>query len=68
MTVSEQLREAIRNYYSVNRLAEDSGVSQSSLQRFMTEQRDLRLETVERLCEFLGLELTAKAYTELRER
>jgi DNA-binding Xre family transcriptional regulator len=66
MTVSEQLREAIRQYDSVNALAADSGVSQSSLQRFVTEERDLRLETVDRLCQYLRLELTPTARTETR--
>jgi plasmid maintenance system antidote protein VapI len=58
MKISERLREAIRRYDSVNSLAEDSGVSQSSLQRFVTEERGLTIENVDRLCEFFGLELT----------
>ena len=58
MSISDQLRDAIRNYGSVNAVARDSGVSQSGLQRFVTEQRDLRLETAARLAEFFGMRLT----------
>ena len=58
MTISEQLRRAIRNYGSVYAVARDSGVSQSALQRFVTEERDLYLSTVDRLCEFFRMRLT----------
>jgi len=57
MSISDQLRAAILNYESVNALAEDSGVSQSVLQRFVAEERDVRLATVDRLAAFFGLEL-----------
>jgi transcriptional regulator with XRE-family HTH domain len=42
---------------SVNSLAKQSGVPQPVLQRFLSGQRSLTLETVEKLCVFLGLEL-----------
>ena len=58
MTISDQLRDAIRKYGSVYAVARDSGVSQSGLQRFVTEQRDLRLETADRLADFFGMRLT----------
>ena len=57
MSLSEQLREAIRSYGSVYAVARDSGVSQSALQRFVTEERDVYLETADRLAEFFDLEL-----------
>lgn len=57
MTLSEQLREAIRTYGSVYAVARDSGVSQSVLQRFVTEERDVYLETADRLADFFELEL-----------
>jgi len=58
MSISTQLREAIRRYGSVYAVARDSGVSQPALQRFMTEERDLYLGTVDRLCEFFQMRLT----------
>ena len=57
MAISDQLREAIRRYGSVYAVARDSGVPQSVLQRFVTEERDIRLETADRLAEFFGLHL-----------
>ena len=58
MMISDQLRRAIRNYGSVYAVARDSGVSQSALHRFVTEERDLHLSTADRLCEFFGMRLT----------
>ncbi len=58
MSISDQLREAIRKYGSLYAVARDSGVSESSLQRFMTHQRDIYLETADRLCELFGMHLT----------
>ena len=58
MSISDQLREAIRNYGSMYAVSRDSGVSESSLHRFMTHQRDLYLETVDRLCELFEMHLT----------
>jgi len=42
---------------SVNSLAKQSGVSQPVLHRFLSGQRGLKLDTAEKLCVFLGLEL-----------
>ncbi len=58
MTISQQLRDAIRNYGSVYAVARDSGVSQSALNRFATGERGLQLETADRLASFLGMRLT----------
>jgi len=68
MAVSEQLREAIQNYGSVYAVARDSGVSQSALQRFVTEERDLYLATADRLCEFFGMHLTRPKSTRANGR
>lgn len=58
MAISDQLRDAICNYGSLYAVARDSGVSYGIIQRFMTDQRDIRLETADRLCEMLGMRLT----------
>ena len=58
MSLSKQLRAAIKAYGSTNAVACDSGVSQSALQRFVTEERDLYLATADRLAEFFGMRLT----------
>ena len=62
MTVSEQLRNAIEativRGVTLYRIAKDSDVNWSALQRFVTdEQKEVRTGTVDRLCEYLGLEL-----------
>lgn len=55
--LSETLREAIRNSsMSIYRLAKEAGVSPAVITRFLKGQRDLRLSTVERIAEVLGLE------------
>jgi hypothetical protein len=58
--ISDQLRTAIRKYGSVYSVARDSGVAQPVVNRFVRRQRDLKLRTVDRLCDFLGLELKPK--------
>jgi plasmid maintenance system antidote protein VapI len=42
---------------SINAVAKEAKVNQSILQRFVTGQRGLKLDTAERLCSHLGLEL-----------
>jgi len=44
---------------SVNAAASESGVPQAVLQRFVTGQRGITLDTAERLCAYLNLELRA---------
>ena len=58
MTISEQLRDAIKDYGSVYVVARVSGISQSALNRFATGERGLQLDTAERLAAFLGMRLT----------
>ena len=62
MTVSAQLKAAIEardaTFY---RIAKDAEVNWSALQRFVDGTRpDFRISTVDRLCEYLGLELQPK--------
>jgi hypothetical protein len=42
---------------TVNALAVRSGVKQASLFRFVSNGKDLRLESVQKLCDALGLHL-----------
>jgi hypothetical protein len=68
MSLSDQLREAIRNYGSVYAVARDSGVSQPVLQRFVTDQRDMYLKTADRLAEFFEMKLTRPKRTKPSKR
>jgi transcriptional regulator with XRE-family HTH domain len=55
----EQLKEAIRQHPgSLNQLGIASGVDTSQLSRFIRGQRNLSLESAEKLCQFLHLRLT----------
>lgn len=57
-TISEQLKSAISEYGDTPyALAKASGVSQAALSRFINGERGLTLDSVEKLCEVLGLEL-----------
>ena len=58
MAISDQLREAMQGYESINRVAKDSGISQPILHRFYHGERDLRLETADKLAAFFGMRLT----------
>jgi len=63
MSISEQLRQAIEKspetYY---RIAKDAGIDWGTLQRFVDGSRpNIRIETVDKLGAYLGLELTATA-------
>jgi hypothetical protein len=64
MTVSEQLRrelEKATRRQTLYTIAKESGVSWRVLQRFLTGERpELRTGTVDRLCEYFGLELSRK--------
>ena len=44
---------------SQNEIARESGVAQAIVNRFVTGQRGLTLDTADRLCEVLGLVLVA---------
>jgi len=56
--LKEQIREAIlATGESINAFAHRAGVDQAQVQRFMTGERDIRLETAEKIVAALGLEL-----------
>ena len=59
MTLSEDLREAIvtsgKSHY---RLAQEAGITPGVISRFVSGERDLRLETASKLAELLGIRLT----------
>lgn len=58
-TISEQLKAAINGYAGTPyALALASGVSQAALSRFLSGERGLTLDSVDKLCTTLGLELT----------
>jgi len=64
LTVSETLRKAIEDAYGNGitsyRIAKDAGIAISQIDRFSIGERTLRLETVDKICEVLGLELRPK--------
>jgi len=62
MMISKQLRAAIeaRNV-TLYRISRDAEVDWGTLQRFVDGRRpDIRMGTVDKLCEYLGLELQPK--------
>lgn len=57
-TLSEQLRAAIRDSgMSLRELANEVAISDAILSRFMRAERSMNLETAEKLCAYLRLEL-----------
>lgn len=67
-SLADHIREAARESgLSVYRLAKDSRVDQSTLNKFLTGGRDnLTLEVADRLFRVLGLEVTRKQGTARR--
>ena len=61
LSISEQLRQAIREH-SESRyvLSKRTGIDQSTLTRFVSGERGLRLDKVDMLADALGLELRRK--------
>jgi len=56
--VSDQLRDAIRNAdVSMYRISQETGVDKSVLSKFVAGHRNMSLESVDLVAEFLGLEL-----------
>ena len=55
-TISDQLRQAIADsgltHYALGKAA---GVAPAAIDRFVSGERSLRLDTVDKLCEALGL-------------
>ena len=64
MSVSESLRAAVKAVMARGttryRIAKGAGLDHTALSRFLAEGRDVRASTVDRLAEFLGLELGPK--------
>ncbi len=59
--ISEQIRQAIEKSGKTRyEIAKETGVEESSLSRFHHKQRSISLEAVDRIGEFLGLEITYK--------
>ena len=57
--LSEQLRQMILDSgLSVYRVAKDSGVPQPVLHRFVAGERDIYLETADRLTAYFGVKLS----------
>jgi len=60
--ISDRLRQAIEaSGQSVYRVAKESGVDQSILQRFLAGERMPSLPNADKLAAYLGLELRPKA-------
>ncbi len=56
--IPQRLRTAIRRTgKSIYRVAKDAGVGHPIILRFLSGERDIRLETAEKLARSLGLEL-----------
>lgn len=65
LTVSETLRKAIEDNWESGvtsyRIAKNSSVDQGTIDRFVNGERaNIRIDTVDRLCEGLGLVLRPK--------
>ena len=59
-SLSEALRSAIRqSALSADEIAEKAKVSPMIIARFMSGERDIHLETADRLADVLGVKLTA---------
>ena len=57
--LDEQLQEAIKNSgKSINSIAIAAGVPQPVLQRFVSGERDIRLETTAKIADYFGMRLT----------
>jgi plasmid maintenance system antidote protein VapI len=64
-TVSEALRKAIvDSEHSQYKLAQLTGVDSGTLSRFVNGQRSIALDTADKLCKALGLQLTKSTQEE----
>jgi transcriptional regulator with XRE-family HTH domain len=62
MSVSDQVRKAlVDSGISRYRVSKDLGISQAQLSKFVNRKAGLSVGALDRLCEFLGLEVRAKA-------
>lgn len=66
-TVLDALRRAVENSNeSRYRIAKGSGINASQLARLVSGERGLRIETAERLADYLGLQLVLKQKRRVR--
>ena len=58
--LAKQLKAAIKaSDDTLYRIAKDSGCDYAVLSRFVSEGRDIKLSTVEKLADYFGMKLTA---------
>jgi DNA transposition AAA+ family ATPase len=61
MTITSQLRKEIetcgRSRYRISR---DTGISEAALSRFMSGERGLAIETIEKLIDYFGYKLVKR--------
>ena len=61
LKLSDQIRQAIETYGQTRyRIAKETGISQPTLSRFMDGSRGLPMKTLDRLAEYLGLEIVVR--------
>ena len=59
--MSERLKDAIANCGVTRyRIAQDTGIEESALSRFVSGERGLSMEALDRLLEYLGLEVVER--------
>lgn len=64
-TLADVIRKAIEDSgLSVYAVAKRSGVSQPVVHRFASGERDMTLETADKVCRFLGLKLVQEKSAE----
>ena len=60
-SVSEEIRKAIQTAeVSRYRIAQDTGVEESTLSRFLTGERGLSMDAIDRLAEYFGYRLVKR--------
>jgi transcriptional regulator with XRE-family HTH domain len=60
-TVSERIREAVEAADATRyQIAQETGIEQSALSRFVSRERGLSMEALDALAEYFGLELVKR--------
>jgi transcriptional regulator with XRE-family HTH domain len=60
-TVSERIREAVETADVTRyRIAQETGIEESALSRFISRERGLGMESLDALAEYFGLELVQR--------
>ena len=60
-TILDTLRKTIKTSgLTQYRIAKDTGIPQSALSRLMSGERGLSVESIEQLCDYLGLEIVLR--------